>query len=90
MINKRHYRLYILAIFLLIIGKLKWKSISLFGKNFIEEFNKVTFNSEYFVKSIYILILLVILFFLFKKDVHYSLMANTVISENSLETITLL
>lgn len=60
-------KLYLLAILLVIIGGLNWGAMGVFGRNLIEEFNQWIFKSEWFSRSIYIIIALAALYLLIKK-----------------------
>lgn len=67
MTSKTEIMLYLLAMLLVVIGGLNWGSIGIFGKNLVEELNKLTFKNEWFSRSVYIIVAIAALYLLFKK-----------------------
>lgn len=67
MTSKTEIRLYLLAMLLVVVGGLNWGSIGIFGKNLVEELNKLTLKNEWFSRSVYIIVAIAALYLLFKK-----------------------
>jgi len=85
MISKVEIKLYLLAMLLVIIGGLNWGFIGVFGRNLIEEFNQWLFKSEWFSRSVYIIIAIASLYLLFKKHSFRPFKGATSMSTSNLE-----
>jgi hypothetical protein len=84
-IKRVHAILYMIVIFIVIIGAINWGVIGIYGVNIVSEFNKVTFKNLTCERIMYAIIGLAGLLLLFNRNTYLPFLGVTVLPSVSLK-----
>lgn len=84
MFNQNQY-VYMLAVFLVLVGALNWGSVGAFNLNLVSSLNNNTFKSEGFEKGVYILVALCAIYLLFYGNLFLPFLGETVLPHSVLD-----